>query len=258
MISKEAEDYLFKLKAELLFRGKDEDKIHAIGDELEDHFETAEQNGEDVSDILNTPVKQYADNFAKHMSFTEGLPKYLTYFVIYMFALFTIPDFFGKGFTLTLSYLLNVIIIFAISIIVPLFLLKKVIIKYGDQKRTYIYAFIGGGSIFLLMVLSTFITKHHPIYTILTLTQTQSIIVGTILLIGVMVACFIVKQKVYALIIFVLCLPNIIAQLFTAHNHSQIHYTYISFGILMALLLFQIIYTIYEGNKLRKEDSKKR
>ncbi|MCI2947084.1 hypothetical protein FH144_01400 [Staphylococcus caledonicus] len=257
MISKEAEDYLFKLKTELLFRGKDEKEIHAIGDELEDHFETAEQNGEDVSDILNTPVKQYADKFSKHMSFTEGLPKYVTYFVIYLFALFTIPDFFRKGFTLTLSYLLNVVIIFAISIGV-LFLYKKLIINYGEQKRTYIYAFIGGGSIFLLMVLSTFITKHHPIYTILTLTQTQSIIVGTILLIGVMVACFIVKQKVYALIIFVLCLPNIIAQLFTAHNHSQIQYTYISLGILMALLLFQIIYTIYKGNKLRKEDSKKR
>ena len=40
MMTKEQEDYIFKLKAELMFRGKDEDEVHAIGDELEDHFET--------------------------------------------------------------------------------------------------------------------------------------------------------------------------------------------------------------------------
>ena len=29
-------------------------------------------NGDDVSNILNTPVKDYADNFSKEMSFTKG------------------------------------------------------------------------------------------------------------------------------------------------------------------------------------------
>jgi hypothetical protein len=29
---------------------------------LQDHFEMAEANGDDVSNILNTPVKDYADN----------------------------------------------------------------------------------------------------------------------------------------------------------------------------------------------------
>lgn len=35
MMTKEQEDYIFKLKAELMFRGKDEDEVHAIGDELQ-------------------------------------------------------------------------------------------------------------------------------------------------------------------------------------------------------------------------------
>lgn len=38
MMTKEQEDYIFKLKAELMFRGKDEDEVHAIGDELQDHL----------------------------------------------------------------------------------------------------------------------------------------------------------------------------------------------------------------------------
>ena len=44
MMTKEQEDYIFKLKAELMFRGKDEGEVHAIGDELQDHFEMAEAN----------------------------------------------------------------------------------------------------------------------------------------------------------------------------------------------------------------------
>ncbi|WP_256088071.1 DUF1129 domain-containing protein [Staphylococcus haemolyticus] len=65
MMTKEQEDYIFKLKAELMFRGKDEDEVHAIGDELQDHFEMAEANGDDVSNILNTPVKIMPTTFLK-------------------------------------------------------------------------------------------------------------------------------------------------------------------------------------------------
>ena len=59
--------------------------------------------------------------------FYKGLPKYLTYFVLFMFAIFTIPDFFENDFTLTLGYILNTIFIFVISVVVPLFLIKKLL-----------------------------------------------------------------------------------------------------------------------------------
>lgn len=237
MMTKEQEDYIFKLKAELMFRGKDEDEVHAIGDELQDHFEMAEANGDDVSNILNTPVKDYADNFSKEMSFTKGLPKYLTYFVLFMFAIFTIPDFFENDFTLTLGYILNTIFIFVLSVVVPLFLIKKAIMKYGDAKRVYVYAFIGGIILFSLMVLSTFIAKRYPIYTLVTLNQTQSIITGLILLAIVMVLCFIVKQKLFALVIFIVCLPNIIGQIFKAHSHSNEQFLTISLVLYIVLII---------------------
>ena len=92
--------------------------------------------------------------------------------------------------------------------------------KYGDAKRVYVYAFIGGIILFS-MVLSTFIAKRYPIYTLVTLNQTQSIITGLILLAIVMVLCFIVKQKLFALVIFIVCLPNLIGQIFKAHSHSN-------------------------------------
>ena len=220
MMTKEQEDYIFKLKAELMFRGKDEDEVHAIGDELQDHFEMAEANGDDVSNILNTPVKDYADNFSKEMSFTKGLPKYLTYFVLFMFAIF------NSRFSLKMT-LPNIRIYFKYNLYLrikccrTIIFNKKAIMKYGDAKRVYVYAFIGGIILFSLMVLSTFIAKRYPIYTLVTLNQTQSIITGLILLAIVMVLCFIVKQKLFALVLFIVCLPNIIGQIFKAHSHSN-------------------------------------
>lgn len=254
MLSKEQEDYILKLKAELLFRGKDEEDIHAIGDELQDHFEIANKNGNDVSDILKTPVKNYADNFSKEMSFIKGLPKYITYFALFMFAIYTIPDLFNKEFTLTVGYILNVIFIFAISIIAPLFLLKKMFIKYGEQKKIYVFAFIGGAVIFGLMVLSIYISKRYPIYTIATLSQTQSIILGIILLALVMIACFIVKQKIFALIALIVCLPNIIAQLFKAHSHSDSQFAVVSLIVsIVLLILMNIAFFVHAYYTNRKE-----
>lgn len=109
--------------------------------------------------------------------------------------------------------------------------------KYGDAKRVYVYAFIGGIILFSLMVLSTFIAKRYPIYTLVTLNQTQSIITGLILLAIVMVLCFIVKQKLFALVIFIVCLPNIIGQIFKAHSHSNEQFLTISLVLYIVLII---------------------
>ena len=45
--------------------------MNEIDDELRDHLLTAEQNGEDVRPIIETPVKSYADRFAKEMTLTQ-------------------------------------------------------------------------------------------------------------------------------------------------------------------------------------------
>ncbi|MDT4051325.1 hypothetical protein RPO70_09055, partial [Staphylococcus arlettae] len=56
MLSKQAEQFLTKLRVELLFRGKKEEEVNEIDDELRDHLTIAEENGEDVSEIINTPI----------------------------------------------------------------------------------------------------------------------------------------------------------------------------------------------------------
>ena len=137
-----------------------------------------------------------------------------------MFAIFTIPDFFENDFTLTLGYILNTIFIFVLSVVVPLFLIKKAIMKYGDAKRVCLCIYRRNNS-FLIDGFKYVYCQKIPIYTLVTLNQTQSIITGLILLAIVMVLCFIVKQKLFALVIFIVCLPNLIGQIFKAHSHSN-------------------------------------
>ncbi|MEB5701172.1 hypothetical protein [Staphylococcus saprophyticus] len=70
MLTKKAEGFLLKLRIELLFRGKNEKDVNAIEEELRDHITTAEAQNENVDDLLNTLIKNYADTFSKELNLT--------------------------------------------------------------------------------------------------------------------------------------------------------------------------------------------
>ena len=71
----------------------------------------------------------------------------------------------------------------------------------------------------------------------MTLNQTQSIITGLILLAIVMLLCFIVKQKLFALVLFIVCLPNIMGQIFKTHSHSNEQFLTISLVLYIVLII---------------------
>lgn len=56
MLTKQSQDFLEKLRVELLFRGKTEEEVEELLEELEDHLTMAEKNNEDTSSIINTPI----------------------------------------------------------------------------------------------------------------------------------------------------------------------------------------------------------
>ncbi|MFQ3903950.1 hypothetical protein ABLV98_12460 [Staphylococcus sp. 50Mo3-1] len=112
MLSKKAENFLLKLRIELLFRGKNEDEVNTIEEELRDHITIAEENNENIDSLLNTPIKSYADKFSTHLNMTQGLFKYILYFISFMFIMTTIPRMLDTSFQLTFAFICYFLFIF--------------------------------------------------------------------------------------------------------------------------------------------------
>ena len=124
------------------------------------------------------------------------------------------------------------------------------------KRQVYIYAFIWGAVIFGFILLSTYLTKHYPIYYIITLTESKSVIIGLILLLIVMILCFVLKQRLFALVIFIVCLPDIIGWVVKMYSRSESQSIIVSLIVATALLLILNIAFFISTFKKRKNKLK--
>ena len=106
-----------------------------------------------------------------------------------------------------------------------------------ESNDEYIFMLLYGGSYFGLILLSTYLTKRYPIYHIITLTESKSVIIGMILLLIVMTLCFMLKQRLFALVIFIVCLPDIIGWVVKIYSRSESQSIIVSLIVAIALLL---------------------
>lgn len=173
-----------------------------------------------------------------------------------MLAIFIIPNFFTEQLNVTIGFIINILFIFCITTILPFFLIRNGLVKYGEQRRVYIYAFIWGAVIFGLILLSTYLTKRYSIYHIITLTESKSVIIGLILLLIVMTLCFMLKQRLFALVIFIVCLPDIIGWVVKICSRSESQSIIVSLIVAIALLLILNIAFFISTFKKRKNKVK--
>jgi len=159
---------------------------------------------------------------------TQGLFKYILYFISFMFIMTTIPRMLDHSFQLTIALICYFILIFLGSFIFILFFIKKLIMLWGDSKMTYIITGISSAAIFSLYLLSEYLLRNYPLYIIWSPNQTTNFTLGLILLLLTIVTCFILKQKFYAVLILLLCVPNLIGALFTGGNFTNKNYVMIS------------------------------
>ncbi|MFY2153851.1 hypothetical protein ACOSZA_13070 [Mammaliicoccus sciuri] len=251
MLTEKSENFLIKLRVELLFRGKNEEETNEIIDELRDHLYTSEQNNEDVSNITDTPIKSYADNFSSQMQLSKGLFKNIIYLVIYMLGIIMIPRFFNYSFSITVGLLIYLIFVILIGWVLQLYFWKKIVLKWGDSKKTYALVAASAVGVFLIMILGEFLINHFPIYELIKLNKLQGIITGIILLIIFVTGCFILKHKIFAYFLILLSLPDLIAIILSSNNYDQ--YIIISTVILIAFSWLLAAFAIYRAFKSTKE-----
>ena len=240
ILNKRAEDFLTKLKLELIFRGREEDEINAVEEELRDHFATAEAKGENVDDLIQQPVKSYADRFAKEMRLSKGIYRFAFSLLIFFLALTIIPSMFDAHFQLSLMFLFK-IGFFILSFILSLYVLKFLPMHYLDSKGAYIGSAIWFMFLFLCYLGVNYLVKHHPLAVLWQPTTRTSIILGLICWVACTIYFIVVKHKLSAIALAIICAPSIIGMLATGKNYGS-HYTMISLIlILIGWFLFSAI-----------------
>ncbi|MBD3520207.1 hypothetical protein HIL22_09105 [Staphylococcus aureus] len=255
MLTKQSQDFLEKLRIELLFRGKTEAEVEELLEELEDHLTMAEKNNEDTSSIINTPIKSMADQLSPEISLTTGLYKYITLYFSFILAVIIIPRFLDLGtFDVTIAFLLYIASIVILGVVIGMLILRNTLVRFGDQKITYVINVTYGIIVFLWMIFGGLIIKKYPIYSFFELSDKQSFIVGLVLLIALIVICILIKQKIYALIVLVISLPSLIARIAAIFSKEPDTFNLVSVSILIILNIAFIIYTFVNFRKLKKED----
>lgn len=169
-----------------------------------------------------------------------------------------IPRMLDQGtFDVSVSLLLYIIGVFVLGVVVQLVVMRKALVRWGDKKESYIVIIGFGIVVYLLMIAGEYLLRHYPIYTMIKLSNIQSLAIGIILLILTMIGCFIVKQKIFAFIILIVSAPNLIAHLFTGSmSGNRETFIIISSVILLVISWGFIGYYIYKLWKLRKRDKR--
>ncbi|TXO00019.1 hypothetical protein FVP27_06525, partial [Staphylococcus aureus] len=141
-----------------------------------------------------------------------------------------------------------------LGVVIGMLILRNTLVRFGDQKITYVINGTYGIVVFLWMIFGGLIIKKYPIYSFFELSDKQSFIVGLVLLIALIVTCILIKQKMYAIIVLVITAPSLIGRIAAFLNKEPDTFNLVSAGILIIINIVFIIYTFVNYRKLKKED----
>ena len=94
--------------------------------------------------------------------------------------------------------MLYILFIFIGSFVLILFVIKKLIMTWGDSKKTYIAVGFSSAIVFGIYILSEYLLRHYPIFIFWSPNQTTNFIIGIILLLLTMAICLLLKKKYFA------------------------------------------------------------
>ena len=227
MLSKEAESFLMKLRITLMERGKDDQSITEIEDELRDHLTEAEAHGHSVDDVTGGSVKSYINKISKEVPLDRQWIQYSALLLAFVLIFRILPRFFEGPFNFSLSTIIYVFITLGVLLLTWLaykyFMSKwgvewKIMHKKPSKSITFIIVYIAVALSILLFGAS--ITKKYPIHVFATFSPTTSFFIGIGIVIIFLIIAALIKSKVLAFCSISLVAPYVITILIFGHKDS--------------------------------------
>ncbi|WP_147532955.1 DUF1129 family protein [Bacillus marasmi] len=142
MLSKESEQFLVELRLYLISKGKNDQEINEITEELEVHLIEAEAAGKDITHIIGESPKQYMKSIGRSMETDSRQIFVLVPMMILLLAsYFSIGPAIEGKFSLSKEILMIAILAGLIGIVIYSFLLFKVVPKVFQSKWMYFLVF---------------------------------------------------------------------------------------------------------------------
>ncbi|TVT26951.1 hypothetical protein FO441_10650 [Salinicoccus cyprini] len=252
MLSRKSEKFLLDLRVELMARGKSSDDIEEMEEELRDHLTEAEAHGKSVDSVTGGSVKSYIRSISEELSLEPGLKQKGTQLIIYLFGLFTIPRLISGQFELSTSMIIYYLLVILFLGYGSLYVMKEMILKFGDSKKTYIYSILYGIIIFAGMVGGQFLIRAHPGFVIYEGSPNLNFIIGLSLLIIVVAVTLIMRRWFFALLPILLSAPELIARFVTdGASPTSENYLIISSISLFVCSIVIMSILLYTGKKGR-------
>jgi hypothetical protein len=139
MVSKQAEQFLVELRMYLISKGKNDQEINEITEELEVHLMEAEAAGKDVSHIIGESPKKYMKSIGESMKTDyRQIAGLVPLMILLLSAYFSIGPAIEGTFSLSQGTIWSVVIISVIGILIYGLFLFKAMPKLIQSKWKYV------------------------------------------------------------------------------------------------------------------------
>jgi uncharacterized membrane-anchored protein len=245
MLSKKSEQFLIELRMHLISKGKNDNEINEITEELEDHLLQAEAEGKDVSSIVGESPKEYMKSIGESMKTDyRQLLGLVPLFLLLLAAYFSLGPAIEGKFSLTGGMLLIVSIGSIVGILIYGAFLFKVMPKYFQSKWSY---FLMIGTMILVTGLGVAVLLWYhaqdfqPVFTATPL-QNNLILAACIV---IFIAAAIYTKTWFTIIIPLFLSLGPIANRFIPEDVNEdptlILYTIILLAVISAIAIFVLI-----------------
>ncbi|MDF2040254.1 DUF1129 family protein [Cytobacillus oceanisediminis] len=242
MVSKESEQFLTELRFYLMSKGKNDDEINEITEELEVHLMEAEADGKDVSYIIGDSPKQYMKSIGESMSTDyRQLAGLVPMMILLLGAYVSVGPAIEGNFSLSKGMLWIAIIAGSIAVGAYSLLIFRVLPKFLHSKWSAVLLLGAGVAVTGLMVMILLWNQKQGFEPIFTATPFQNNVIVAVCAVIFIVSAIYTKTW-FTIIIPLFLSVGPIANRFIPQDVNEdptyILYTLIAFVIIAAFMIF--------------------